>query len=113
VLWHAADPPARDTTMNSIDVEVIRSAMDWMNRGHRVVMGTVVRTWGSSPRPPGSLMVIRVDGQVAGLDPAVQEVPAPQGILVGREGEDLLLGEAQLFCTDIQKLVANSQAGKR
>ena len=52
--------------MNSIDVEVIRSAMDWMNRGHRVVMGTVVRTWGSSPRPPGSLMVIRDDGQVAG-----------------------------------------------
>jgi xanthine dehydrogenase accessory factor len=52
--------------MNSIDVEVIRTAMDWMNRGHRVVMGTVVRTWGSSPRPPGSLMVIRDDGQVAG-----------------------------------------------
>jgi len=29
-------------------------------------MGTVVRTWGSAPRPPGSLMVIRDDGQVAG-----------------------------------------------
>ncbi|MBL8306449.1 MAG: XdhC family protein [Rubrivivax sp.] len=52
--------------MNSMDVEVIRTAMDWMNRGHRVVLGTVVRTWGSSPRPPGSLMVIRDDGQVAG-----------------------------------------------
>jgi xanthine dehydrogenase accessory factor len=52
--------------MNSMDVEVIRSAMDWMNRGHRVVMGTVVRTWGSSPRPPGSLMIVRDDGQVAG-----------------------------------------------
>ena len=52
--------------MNSMDVEVVRSAMEWMNRGHRVVLGTVVRTWGSSPRPPGSLMVIRDDGQVAG-----------------------------------------------
>jgi xanthine dehydrogenase accessory factor len=52
--------------VNSMDVEVIRTAMDWMNRGHRVVMGTVVRTWGSSPRPPGSLMIIRDDGQVAG-----------------------------------------------
>jgi xanthine dehydrogenase accessory factor len=52
--------------MNSMDVEVIRGAMDWMNRGHRVVLGTVVRTWGSSPRPPGSLMIIRDDGQVAG-----------------------------------------------
>ena len=52
--------------MNSVDVEVIRTAIDWMDRGHRVVMGTVVRTWGSSPRPPGSLMIIRDDGQVAG-----------------------------------------------
>ena len=52
--------------MNSMDVEVLRSAMAWMNRGHRGVLGTVVRTWGSSPRPPGSLMIIRDDGQVAG-----------------------------------------------
>lgn len=52
--------------MNHMDVDVIRTAMAWMNRGHRVVLGTVVRTWGSSPRPPGSLMIIRDDGQVAG-----------------------------------------------
>ncbi|MFT3817349.1 MAG: XdhC family protein [Rubrivivax sp.] len=52
--------------MNSMDVEVLRAAIDWMARGRRVVMGTVVHTWGSSPRPPGSLMVIRDDGQVAG-----------------------------------------------
>mgnify|MGYP003340822591 CR=1 FL=1 len=32
----------------------------------KVQLATVVRTWGSSPRPPGSLMVIRDDGQVAG-----------------------------------------------
>jgi xanthine dehydrogenase accessory factor len=59
-------PLQQESPMNSMDVEVIRTAMDWMNRGHRVVLGTVVRTWGSSPRPPGSLMVIRDDGQVAG-----------------------------------------------
>ena len=52
--------------MNSLDIDVIRTALDWQSRGHRVVMGTVVRTWGSAPRPPGSLMVIRDDGQVAG-----------------------------------------------
>jgi xanthine dehydrogenase accessory factor len=52
--------------MNSIDIDVIRTALDWLDRGHRVVMGTVVRTWGSAPRPPGSLMIIRDDGQVAG-----------------------------------------------
>jgi xanthine dehydrogenase accessory factor len=59
-------PLQQEPPMNSMDVEVIRTAMDWMNRGHRVVLGTVVRTWGSSPRPPGSLMIIRDDGQVAG-----------------------------------------------
>lgn len=52
--------------MNSMDVEVLRTAIDWLDRGHRVTLGTVVRTWGSAPRPPGSWMVIRDDGQVAG-----------------------------------------------
>lgn len=52
--------------MNGIDVEVLRNAIDWLDRGHRVTLGTLVRTWGSAPRPPGSLMVIRDDGQVAG-----------------------------------------------
>ena len=52
--------------MNSMDVDVIRTALDWLGRGHRVILGTVVRTWGSAPRPPGSLMIIRDDGQVAG-----------------------------------------------
>lgn len=52
--------------MNSIDVDVIRTALDWLDRGHRVTLGTVVRTWGSAPRPPGSLMIVRDDGQVAG-----------------------------------------------
>lgn len=52
--------------MQRTDIDVIRTALDWQGRGHRVVLGTVVRTWGSAPRPPGSLMVIRDDGQVAG-----------------------------------------------
>ena len=52
--------------MNSLDIEVIRTALAWQERGHRVVMGTVVRTWGSAPRPPGSLMIIRDDGQISG-----------------------------------------------
>ena len=52
--------------MNSMDVDVLRTAIAWLRTGQRVTMGTVVHTWGSSPRPPGSLMVIRGDGQVAG-----------------------------------------------
>jgi xanthine dehydrogenase accessory factor len=52
--------------MNSLDVEVLRTAQGWLTQGRRAVLGTVVRTWGSSPRPPGSLMAIRDDGQVVG-----------------------------------------------
>jgi xanthine dehydrogenase accessory factor len=52
--------------MNSVDIDLIRTALAWLDGGQRVVMATVVRTWGSAPRPPGSLMVIRDDGQVAG-----------------------------------------------
>jgi xanthine dehydrogenase accessory factor len=52
--------------MHGTDMHIIETALAWCARGHRVVMATVVNTWGSAPRPPGSLMVIREDGQVAG-----------------------------------------------
>ncbi|HEX4511704.1 MAG TPA: XdhC family protein [Burkholderiaceae bacterium] len=52
--------------MNSMDVEVLRTAIDWLRADHRATLGTVVHTWGSSPRPPGSLMAIRDDGHVVG-----------------------------------------------
>lgn len=52
--------------MRGLDRDVLHSAIDWIDRGHRVTLGTVVRTWGSAPRPPGSLMALRDDGQVAG-----------------------------------------------
>jgi xanthine dehydrogenase accessory factor len=52
--------------MHSIDADVLHTALAWTRGGHRVLMGTVVRTWGSAPRPPGSLMIIRDDGRVIG-----------------------------------------------
>ena len=52
--------------MDSIDIEVMRSAEAWRKAGHRVTLGTIVKTWGSAPRPVGALVVIRDDGQVVG-----------------------------------------------
>jgi xanthine dehydrogenase accessory factor len=52
--------------MDSVDLEVLRSAEGWRKAGHRVTLGTIVRTWGSAPRPVGALVAIRDDGQVAG-----------------------------------------------
>lgn len=52
--------------MNSTDLSVLRSAVTWLKAGHFVAIATVVQTWGSAPRPIGSWLAIREDGQVAG-----------------------------------------------
>ena len=52
--------------MDSVDIEVLRSAEAWRKEGRRVALGTIVRTWGSAPRPVGAMVAIRDDGQVVG-----------------------------------------------
>jgi len=52
--------------MDSVDLEVIRTAVDWLRNGRRATLGTVTRTWGSAPRPVGAMLVIRDDGHVLG-----------------------------------------------
>jgi len=52
--------------MDSVDLQVLRSARDWVRDGRRVVMATIIRTWGSAPRPIGALTAIRGDGMVVG-----------------------------------------------
>jgi xanthine dehydrogenase accessory factor len=48
------------------DHEVLQTACQWLQQGHDVVLITVLKTWGSSPRPAGSLLIMRRDGVVAG-----------------------------------------------
>jgi xanthine dehydrogenase accessory factor len=52
--------------MDSIDIEVLRKAQEWRAEGRRVALGTIVKTWGSAPRPVGAMVAIRDDGQVVG-----------------------------------------------
>jgi xanthine dehydrogenase accessory factor len=52
--------------MESIDLLVLRTARDWLAAGEHVLLATVARTWGSSPRPVGSMMALRNDGRVVG-----------------------------------------------
>lgn len=52
--------------MDSIDLQVLAAADAWLGEGHRAVLATVVRTWGSAPRPVGSLVALRDDGLVVG-----------------------------------------------
>ncbi|MES2940660.1 MAG: XdhC family protein [Pseudomonadota bacterium] len=52
--------------MENLDVMVLRSLRDWRTAGKRGLLATVVRTWGSSPRPVGSIMALCEDGSVVG-----------------------------------------------
>ncbi len=45
---------------------VLRTLRDWRAAGRRALLATVVRTWGSSPRPVGSIMALCEDGAVVG-----------------------------------------------
>src|SRR5450755_3673659 len=52
--------------MDSVDLEVLRKSAQWLDSGQRVLLVTVVKTWGSSPRPPGAMLAVREDGIVVG-----------------------------------------------
>jgi xanthine dehydrogenase accessory factor len=52
--------------MDNVDLQVLRQVSQWCTDGRRVVLGTITRTWGSAPRPPGSVVAIRDDGLVTG-----------------------------------------------
>lgn len=52
--------------MDSVDLEVLKRSADWLESGRRVLLVTVVKTWGSSPRPEGAMLAVRDDGHVVG-----------------------------------------------
>jgi xanthine dehydrogenase accessory factor len=52
--------------MDSIDLEVLKSCEQWISRGRRCELVTVIKTWGSSPRPEGAMLAICEDGTVVG-----------------------------------------------
>ena len=52
--------------MNSLDLNVIDALTRWHAAGHRGALVTLVRTWGSAPRAPGSWLAVRDDGLLAG-----------------------------------------------
>lgn len=52
--------------MDSVDLEVLKNSVKWLEGGHKVTLVTVTKTWGSSPRPAGAMLVLREDGLVSG-----------------------------------------------
>jgi xanthine dehydrogenase accessory factor len=48
------------------DQEVLQQAIKWLQIENEIRLITVITTWGSAPRPCGSLMVIRQNGESVG-----------------------------------------------
>lgn len=48
------------------ELHLPKLALDWHNAGRKVCVATVVETWGSAPRPAGSMLVIDGDGAMEG-----------------------------------------------
>jgi GTPase len=47
-------------------VHVLERAAAWQAEGRSVALATVVRTWGSSPRPAGSKLAVNERGEFVG-----------------------------------------------
>ncbi len=52
--------------MENLDLLVLRDLRDWRRSGQRALLATVVRTWGSSPRPVGSILALAENGRLTG-----------------------------------------------
>jgi len=46
--------------------DILSTAAAWKAAGEQVAIATVVETWGSSPRPAGSLLAVTKSGRMAG-----------------------------------------------
>ena len=82
----------------SDDVEVLQTASQWMSQGQSVALVTVLRTWGSSPRPIGSTMLVSSEMELAGsvsggcVEGAVIKASMP--LIEGGTGQRLAYGVA-------------------
>ena len=76
--------------LTSTNAALIICAKAWKDAGHGVALAFVMETWGSSPRPVGSVMVIRddmaVEGSVSGgcvegavIDAAIESLTTGAG----------------------------------
>ena len=51
--------------MHNLDMQVLKAGLQWVD-AHEVWLCTVLSTYGSSPRPPGAMMIIRKEGHHCG-----------------------------------------------
>ena len=50
----------------SFEETILEKANSWAKSNQKVVLATVIQTWGSSPRPIGSKMIVNEKGDFSG-----------------------------------------------
>jgi xanthine/CO dehydrogenase XdhC/CoxF family maturation factor len=75
------------------DPAVLDQAERWLASGHKVALATVVRTWGSAPRPAGSQLAINDGGAFVGSvsGGCVEGAVAAEARLVLADGKPRLI----------------------
>ena len=95
--------------LTSTNAALIICAKAWKDAGHGVALAFVMETWGSSPRPVGSVMVIRddmaVEGSVSGgcvegavIDAAIESLTTGAGQRLDFGVADAKAWEVGLSC---------------
>ena len=51
---------------NSFDEKILDEANDWLKAKRKVILATVIKTWGASPRPIASRMIVNDKGDFSG-----------------------------------------------
>ncbi len=111
--------------------DILPQMKAWIDQGRQIALATVVRTWGSSPRIPGSKMAVTSTGEMAGSVSAgcVEGAVAEEAQKVLSSGRPTLLhygvaddtalevglacgGEIDIFVEPLAPLLAPSQAGQ-
>lgn len=52
--------------MDNADLQVLSQLAEWISNNENCWLCTVVKTWGSSPRPVGSLLACNAEGKISG-----------------------------------------------
>ena len=83
----------RERHVNEPDPDPLEVAARWRGEGRGVAIATVISTWGSSPRPVGSQLVLDEDGRFLGSvsGGCIEGAVIAQGIEAIRSGESQVL----------------------
>lgn len=90
--------------MQQADLEILSNAKKWLEAGELVTLITVLKTWGASPRPAGSIMAITSKGNFCG---------SVSGGCIEEDLIELLSSEKWQFGKPLIKIYGDSEEQQR